>query len=132
MAEFVQVDLVTPERPYASLLATLVEVPGVEGDFGVLPGHAPLISAIRPGVVTLHLEGGAKQRFLVLGGIAEVTAERCTILGEYLEEVSAITRDQATARLSDARRKLEAAIGDDARRSLEQHVAVAEALALVA
>lgn len=131
MAELVQVDLVTPERPYASAQATLVEVPGAEGDFGVLPGHAPLISAIRPGVVTLHLESG-KQRFVVLGGMAEVTPERCTILGEYLEDVTQVTREQANQRLIEAKKAVEAAVGDDARRVAEQNQKVAEALALVA
>ncbi|MBM3617587.1 MAG: ATP synthase F1 subunit epsilon [Alphaproteobacteria bacterium] len=132
MADFVQVDLVTPERLFASVEATLVEVPGSEGDFGVLPGHAPLISAIRPGVVTIHLVGGAKQRFVVIGGMAEVTTERCTILGEYLEEVTDVTRDQATARLADARKALADALSDEAIALAEKQVQVAESLALAA
>lgn len=131
MADFVEVNLVTPERPYASVQATLVEVPGTLGDFGVLPGHAPLISTIRPGVVTIHAEGG-KQRFVVLGGLAEVTPERCTILGEYLEDVTQVTREQAVARLAEARAALNAAISEEQKRAAERQVAVGEALALVA
>lgn len=132
MADFVQVDLVTPERLYASVEATLVEVPGSEGDFGVLPGHAPLISSIRPGVVTIHLVGGAKQRFVVIGGMAEVTTERCTILAEYLEEVTDVTREQANARLTEARKVLADALSDDAIALAEKQVQVAESLALAA
>lgn len=128
MSEHVQVDIVTPEKPYASVQATLVEVPGVEGDFGVLPGHAPLISAIRPGIVTIHLDGQAKQRFVVLGGMAEVTPERCTILGEYVEEVSEMTRDQAAMRLTESKSALAAAISEEQVRTAEKHMLIAEAL----
>lgn len=131
MADLVEVNLVTPERPYASLSATLVEVPGAEGDFGVLPGHAPLISSIRPGVVTIHAESG-KQRFVVLGGLAEVTPERCTILGEYLEDITQITREQAATRLSEARAAVSAALSDDQKRVAERQLTIAEVLSLAA
>lgn len=128
--ELVQVDLVTPEKQFASVEASLVEVPGTMGDFGVLPGHSPLISTIRPGVVTIHVAGGQKQRYVALGGIAEVTTERCTILAEYLEDVSATSREQAEKRLAEARKSEKDAVGDDAKRNAERELKIAEALSL--
>lgn len=129
MAEdLVQVDLVTPEQQFASVQATLVEVPGTMGDFGVLPGHSPLISTIRPGVVTIHSAMGGKHRYVVLGGISEVTTERCTILAEYLEDVSAVTRDQADKRLSQARKDVGTAYAEEEKRTAERELKIAEAL----
>lgn len=127
MADYVQVDLVTPEKLYASVEATLVEVPGEAGDFGVLPGHAPMISSIRPGVVTLHAKGDT--RFLVMGGMAEVTPERCTILAEYVEDVTGVTRDAATSRVAEARNKVSAAVTEEEKAAAAREVSVSEALA---
>lgn len=126
--ELVQVDLVTPERHVATVEAVLVEVPGELGDFGVLPGHSPLISTIRPGVVTVHLASKDKQRYLVLGGISEVTNTRCTILAEYLEEVSGVTREQAEKRLADARKAEAAAITEEEKWETERASRIADAL----
>src|SRR5688572_23665594 len=70
--------LVMPERELVATEADMVVVPGTEGDFGVLPGHAPLISTVRPGVLEIFQGNKADQRFLVAGGFAEVTPERCT------------------------------------------------------
>ena len=129
MAEnLVTVDLVTPEQQYASVEATMVEVPGTTGDFGVLPGHSPLISTIRPGMVTIHVASGTKQRYLVLGGISEVTTERCTILAEYLEEVTSLTREQANQRLSEARNALSAAVNDNDKRAAERELTIAQTI----
>ena len=130
MAEdLVQVDLVTPEQQYASVEASLVEVPGTMGDFGVLPGHSPLISTIRPGVITISLTTGGKQRYVALGGISEVTTERCTILAEYLEDVTTVTREQAEKRLNQARKAASDVYSDEEKRVAERELRIAEALA---
>ena len=83
MADRFQFELVTPERLVVSGEAEMVVVPGTEGNFGVLPGHAPLISTIRPGTIDIY-EGRTviKERIFVVGGIAEVTPERCTVLAD--------------------------------------------------
>jgi F-type H+-transporting ATPase subunit epsilon len=92
MPERVQFELVTPERLMLSEMVEMVVVPGTEGNFGVLPGHAPLISTIRPGMIEIY-EGGSRARQLfVVGGIAEVTPERCTVLAD--EAVSPDTLDR--------------------------------------
>jgi F-type H+-transporting ATPase subunit epsilon len=80
MATF-QFDLVSPARLLLSEEVTQVDVPGVEGDFGVLAGHAPVIATLRPGVLTVFTPGGT-QRFVVYGGFAEVSPTGMTVLAE--------------------------------------------------
>src|SRR5216684_3804184 len=82
MAERVQFELVTPERLLLSEMVEMVVVPGTEGNFGVLPGHAPLISSIRPGTIDVYEGQTISRRIFVVSGIAEVTPERCTVLAD--------------------------------------------------
>jgi F-type H+-transporting ATPase subunit epsilon len=74
-------DLVSPSRMVFAGEVTQVDVPGVEGDFGVLAGHAPLVATLKPGVLTVSGDGGPR-RYVVLGGFAEVSPEGLTILAD--------------------------------------------------
>jgi F-type H+-transporting ATPase subunit epsilon len=82
MADRVQFELVSPERLLLSETVEMVVIPGSEGNFGVLPGHAPLISTIRPGIIEVYEGQTVARRLFVVGGIAEVTPERCTVLAD--------------------------------------------------
>ena len=93
MADRVQFELVTPERLLVSQDVEMVVVPGSEGNFGVLPGHSPLISTIRPGTIDIYENRLVTERFFVGGGIAEVTPEGCTVLAD--EAMSPDTLDRA-------------------------------------
>ncbi len=90
--------LVMPERELLATEADMVVVPGSEGDFGVLPGHAPLISTVRPGVIEVFQGTKAEQRFLVVGGFAEVTPERCTVLADEAMPFETVTAEQLAER----------------------------------
>jgi F-type H+-transporting ATPase subunit epsilon len=127
MAEQVQFELVSPERLLVSRPVEMVVVPGVEGDFGVLPGHAPLISEVRPGVIAVFEGGKVEERIFVAGGFAEVTAERCTVLAEQALPIGEIDRGSAEADLKDAREDLADAKSDQERAAAEAAIAVAEA-----
>jgi ATP synthase F1 epsilon subunit len=94
--------LVMPERELLATEADMVVVPGSEGDFGVLPGHAPLISTVRPGVIEVYQGGKVEQRFMVVGGFAEVTPQRCTVLAD--EASSTWPRPPATTTRPSRRR----------------------------
>ena len=74
-------DLVSPEKVAFSGDVDQVDVPGVEGDFGVLAGHAPVVAAIRPGILTVTT-GSSQQKIVVLGGIAEVSEKGLTVLAD--------------------------------------------------
>jgi F-type H+-transporting ATPase subunit epsilon len=97
MADRIAFDLVSPERLLLSEEAVMVTVPGSEGEFGVLAGHMPLISTLRPGVI--DVQGGTEgdMRFFVLGGFAEVNPEKITVLAEEaipMAEVDAALLDE--------------------------------------
>ena len=95
MTDKIPFDIVSPERLLLSDEADMVTVPGSEGDFGVLAGHMPLISTLRPGVVDIR--GGSESgdlRFFVLGGFAEANPRKLTVLAE--EAVPMTSVDAAT------------------------------------
>ncbi|WP_303810874.1 ATP synthase F1 subunit epsilon [Sandarakinorhabdus limnophila] len=111
MAELLDFELVSPERRLAKAKVAMVVVPGVEGDFGVLPGHAPMMSTIRPGAISIHeADGGpATMRFFIDGGFAEVTETGLTILAEKATPVAEIDVAAVATQLAAAR-----TAGDDA------------------
>ena len=119
--------LVLPERQLASTEADMVVVPGGDGDFGVLPGHIPMISTVRPGVVELQDDGKATARYIVAGGFAEVTGERCTVLAEEAQPFEEVSADQLAQRLRNAEQEL-AEAAPAARPAAEKAVSVAQDL----
>ena len=120
--------LVMPEREVLATEADMVVVPGTEGDFGVLPGHAPLISTVRPGVLEVYQGSKVEQRFIVVGGVAEVTPERCTVLADEAMPFEAVTAAQLVERERAAERDLTNAATEADRASAEKAVAVARDL----
>lgn len=127
MADTVKFELVSPERLLFSADVESVVVPGSEGDFGVLPGHARLISTVRPGVISVFQGGKVTDRIFVEGGFAEVTGEGCTVLAEHALPVSDIERDQALQAIQDAKEDIEDAKDDEARKEAAKAMEVAEA-----
>jgi F-type H+-transporting ATPase subunit epsilon len=115
MAGTFKFELVTPERMALSQDATQVVVPGLEGDFAVLPGHAPVISALRPGVVVVTLPDASRTRIFVKGGFAEVDPQHLTVLAERALDVEAMDAGTIAAELAAAEAEL-AAAGDDTAR----------------
>ncbi len=80
MADKISFDLVSPERLLLSEEAEMITIPGTEGEMGVMAGHAPVLTTLKPGIVTVS--GPATERFVVLGGFAEINATKLTILAE--------------------------------------------------
>lgn len=124
----VDFELVSPERLLVSGPFDMVVVPGAEGDFGVLPRHSLLISAVRPGVIDIYEGKEIKERIFVAGGFAEVTPERCTVLAEEALPVGDIDRAAVEARINDLRDDLGDAESDDERNAVEKRLKVAEAM----
>ncbi|MGH7045368.1 MAG: ATP synthase F1 subunit epsilon [Stellaceae bacterium] len=92
MPDRVQFELVTPERLLISEPVEMVVVPGSEGNFGVLPGHSLLMSMIRPGTIEIYEGRTVTRRIFVVGGFAEVTPERCTVLADAATPPEALDR----------------------------------------
>lgn len=124
----VQFDLVSPERLLVSDVYDMVVAPGEEGDFGVLPGHSPLIANLRPGVIDIYENGVISERLFVAGGFAEVTPERMTVLAEEALPVHDIKAADAEQRLRDGKLAYEEADSDAARAEAEAAIGVAEAM----
>jgi F-type H+-transporting ATPase subunit epsilon len=95
----VQFELVTPEQLLVSRDVDMVVVPGTEGNFGVLPGHSPLISTIRPGTIDIYEGNAITERIFIAGGLAEVTPERCTVLADEAMPPESLDRAQLEAEL---------------------------------
>ena len=119
MATF-HLDLVSPAKLIFAGDVTQVDVPGLEGDFGVLAGHAPLVATLKPGVLTVFADG-APQRYVVLGGFAEVSAEGLTILADIgwpFDEADPQFIHERIKELEESRDKLEAEQQDVSERAL--------------
>ena len=112
MADKVQFEVVTPTQLLRSEKADMVVVPGADGDFGVLPNHAPVLSSVRPGTVDIHEDGKVRDRLFVRGGFAEVTGEHCILLAEEAIPVSELDAAEAEQSLNDAKNRLENAEAD--------------------
>ncbi|MEK6217363.1 MAG: F0F1 ATP synthase subunit epsilon [Boseongicola sp.] len=97
MADTMQFDLVSPERRLVSGQATSVQIPGADGDMMAMPDHAPVVTTLRPGIVTVEMDGGV-QEFAVLGGFAQISGEGATILAE-----EALPRAELTGEFLDER-----------------------------
>lgn len=121
--------IVTPEREYFSGDVHSATIPGDSGEFGVLPGHAPFVSRLRPGVIAAELPGGGMKRVAILGGIAEVTPERTVVLADTLRLLDDVSPEEARAELASARAAYESARDDATRARIETRLMLAEAIA---
>lgn len=119
--------LVTPAAECVSEPARLVEVPGEEGDMGVMPGHAPLVSMIRPGVVTIHSETNVEKWFITAGYV-DVTPERCSILAESATRLADLNLREANARKKAAVKAVSKAKTELEKTRAEKDLREAEAL----
>jgi len=112
-------DLVSPERMLFSGEVEQVDVPGSEGDFGVLAGHAPLVATIKPGILTI-INGGNRQRIIVFGGFAEVSRAGLTILADGAVAVEDVDAAAIAAQIKDAEEDVADATDDATRDRLRR------------
>ena len=126
--EKVEFELVSPERLLSSEAADMVVVPGAEGDFGVLPRHSLLISAVRTGVIQVWNGNAVTDRIFVAGGFCEVTGERCTVLAEEAVRVDDIDRNAIESELKDLREDAADAKSPEERSAVEARIATREAM----
>lgn len=112
-------DLVSPERLAFSGEVDQVDVPGVEGDFGVLAGHAPVVAAIRPGILTVTT-GSTHQKIIVLGGLAEVSEKGLTVLADVAHSLDELDRAQFADTIAEMQAKLSEHEGGELDHALER------------
>ncbi len=126
MASF-RFDLVSPESLVFSGEVEHVVVPGFEGEFGVLAGHAPMVSMLRPGILTV-LEPAPARRIVVGGGFAEVNPDGLTVLAELAEPIETFDRMQLAQQIKDTEEDVADATNDEQRDKLRTRVEQLRAL----
>ena len=124
----VSFELASPEALLVSEAADMVVVPGAEGDFGVLPGHAPFISTVRAGVIDIYDGDKIDQRIFVADGFAEVNERGCIVLSSEAYPIDELDRGEVEERLKAAQDELTDADNDDERVKAEAEIAVCEAM----
>jgi F-type H+-transporting ATPase subunit epsilon len=112
-------DLVSPEKLAFSGEVDQVDIPGIEGDFGVLAGHAPVVASIRPGILTVT-QGGSQQKIIVLGGLAEVSDKGLTVLADVATALPDLDAAAFSQTVSEMEAQLPQAAGVELDRAIER------------
>ncbi len=122
-------ELVSPEARVMSEEVTMVTIPGTEGDIGVLAGHAPLITSMRPGVIAIYRNGmdDAPVRLFVTGGFADINLTACTVLAEKTVPVAEISGEAAAQELADLQARFNSTQGVEEREKIAKQMVVAQA-----
>jgi F-type H+-transporting ATPase subunit epsilon len=120
MASAFKFELVSPERLLVSQDVESVVIPGTEGEMTVMANHAPVMSTIKPGVVTVNTVSGEKERYVVFGGFADILPTGCTLLAESAVSVKNIDKADIARRIQEAREDLSDAKDHAARTKAEE------------
>jgi F-type H+-transporting ATPase subunit epsilon len=112
-------DLVSPEKFAFSGEVDQVDIPGAEGDFGVLAGHAPIVAAIRPGILTVT-SGGTHQKIIVLGGLAEMCDKGLTVLADVATSLEELDRAKFSDKIAEMEANLAEKEGSELDRAIER------------
>jgi F-type H+-transporting ATPase subunit epsilon len=112
-------DLVSPEKLAFSGEVDQVDIPGAEGDFGVLNGHAPVVAAMRPGVLVIRTST-SQQKIIVLGGLAEVSDNKLTVLADVATSIEELDRARFAATISEMEEGLKEKHGDELDQAIER------------
>jgi F-type H+-transporting ATPase subunit epsilon len=120
MTDKISFDLVSPERLLLSTEAEMVTVPGTEGDMGVMAGHMPLISTLRPGVIAVSGGAESDRRFYVMGGFAEVNPGKLTVLAEEAMPVAELDAAALDLRIKNGEEDVALAKSDGERAKAQE------------
>ncbi|WP_421693282.1 F0F1 ATP synthase subunit epsilon [Aestuariivirga sp.] len=115
-------ELVSPARLLFSGDVASVTLPGTEGEMGIYPGHSPLLSTLRPGIVTVTRDGGATERIFVRGGMAEVNPQGLTLLAEVAIPMAEFTADALARQIQAAEADLASAKPGEATRKATEAI----------
>ncbi len=123
MADSFNFELVSPERLLVSGSVSEVVIPATEGEMTVMANHAPTMTTIKPGIVTVKTADGKKDRYVVFGGFADIVPTGCTLLAESAVHVDEFNSDDITRRIESARKELDHVKTDDQKFGIETYLA---------
>lgn len=129
MTEQLTFELLSPVKKLIARPVTMVTVPGTEGDFGVLPGHAPMVADVRPGLVEMYDGERVSERIFISGGFAEVTGEKCVVLTQEAIPLAELSAAGLEAEIKELGESI-AELGEDsetARAALAEKLVIAQA-----
>ena len=122
MAEAFQFELVSPERLLVSAEGSQGVIPGADGEMTVMAEHAPVMTTIKPGVVTVTTTSGSTDQYVVFGGFADILPKGCTLLAESAMHVNDINREDIQQRIQDAREDLDDEQDEEKKAGLAQYL----------
>jgi F-type H+-transporting ATPase subunit epsilon len=123
MAQAFKFELVSPERLLVSGEVESVIIPATDGEMTVMGNHAPVMTTVKPGVVTVKYASGSEERYVVFGGFADILPDACTLLAESAVAVKDIDRADLAQRIQDAKEDVADAKDDEGRTKAEQLLA---------
>ncbi|MCO6180301.1 F0F1 ATP synthase subunit epsilon [Ciceribacter sp. RN22] len=123
MADNFNFELVSPERLLLSEKVSEVVIPATEGEMTVMANHAPTMTTIKPGVVSVKFASGQTSRYVVFGGFADILPTGCTLLAESAVEMSELNRETLVKRIEAAKAELEKVDSAEHKTKLEQYLA---------
>lgn len=112
-------DLVSPEKLAFAGDVDQVDIPGADGDIGILAGHSPMVAALRPGIMTITT-GGSQQKIIVLGGLAEVSDKGLTVLADVATSLQDVDREAFAGQIAEMEEKLVQKEGSALDRAIER------------
>ena len=121
-------ELVSPARLLFSGDVASVTNPGTEGEMGIFPGHAPVLSTLKPGIVTVNKDSGAPDRIFVRGGFAEVNPQGLTVLAEVAIPLAELDTATLAAQIKNAEEDVADAKDDETRRRASESLEHLKAL----
>jgi F-type H+-transporting ATPase subunit epsilon len=122
MADNFNFELVSPERLLLSEMVTEVVIPATEGEMTVMANHAPTMTTIKPGVVSVRSASGVKKDFVVFGGFADILPTGCTLLAESAIPVEDLSKDELDRRIDAAKAELDDAQHHEHKSKLEHFI----------
>jgi F-type H+-transporting ATPase subunit epsilon len=121
-------ELVSPERLLVSESVESVVIPGSEGEMTVLANHAPVMTTVKPGVVSMRTTAGQEDRYIVFGGFADILPDGCTLLAEFAVHIRDVNKDDLGRRIQEAREDMADAKSDEDRTRAEEFLGQLSAL----
>ena len=128
-AQAFHLKIISPSAVLVDDQVPTVQIPGSEGDFGVLPGHSPLFSMIRPGVINVVMADGQVRKFFATSGYADVTPDSCTVISDHIRSLSDVSPAEVETLQGEAKIAITKAETPAEREQAEKLQQVADALA---
>ncbi len=119
--------LVSPEKILYSDNVSMVTLPAIQGEMGVLPKHAPMVVTLVPGVICIYQEHTIEERIFIGGGFVNINEQGCQVMADEGINMADVHPEEVAAHIEEVKRELEQEEEADVRKSLEHNIAIEQA-----